>query len=367
MSDIILIVKMIYYFVFVFGLFLYARYKYKKDKGNKFGLVALVFFAILFGVYSVICGPPGESIGDRHNYALRFEDVGYEQIVKDNSIGLYAVESFLHLFTTSSSVLFFTISVLFFCINIYCYKKLDDATPFYLLLFFLSTIGIFGLYALKQAMSLTFVNLALTKYFQNKKVWAIVALIIALLFHEAAWVVVPCFILARFCKGSKLKQAFIYSVVIVLAVLFPQISKIFVSVFSHIPGMSSQIGSYVDDSGSMLIDMNYFTIVKGLPYYIISVVAISCRRYFRNKINNYDFLMVLSVFCSIFSILSMYMYWMFRFAMYCYIACFILASQLALHLQERNGKIFRVAVVGALMFLMIKLLAQYYFVYGGIV
>ena len=370
MNDFQLISKVIYYLLFVLLLFLYARYKYKKhdnDGKGKFGILALIFFAILFGVYGILCGPPGERIGDRHNYALRFENTGYEELVKENSVGLFVIESILQLFTRNSSVLFFCVSVLYFCINIYCYKKLKVATPFYLLLFFLSTMGLYGFFALKQALSLAFINLALTKYFQNRRFQALVFLVVAILFHEATWIVIPCFILAKLCKGSKIRQLMVYISAIIVAVLFPQISSFFVSVFSFIPGMENQISSYLDESGSILIDLNIFTIMKSAPYYIITITAFLFRKKLKDSIENYDFLLALSVFCSIFSILSLYMYWMFRFAMYCYVPCFILASQIALHLKVENAKVFKIVTVGILLALMVKLLIQYYYIYGGIV
>lgn len=367
MKDLLLIVKIAYYLLFVASLYFYVKYKYKKDSTRKFGIVALIIFAIIFGIYGIICGPPGESIGDRYNYSWRFETPGQEKYNMNQSLGLYAIETALQLFTRSSSILFFTISVLYFCINIYCYKRIKASTPFYLLLFFLSTIGLYGFFALKQALSLAFINLALTMYLDNKKIPALLFLVIAILFHEAAWIVIPCFILAKLCKGSKMRQTLVYVGMIAIAVFFPQISKVFVNLFSHIPGMGDQISSYVDETGSVLIDMNIFTILKSVPYYLITVVAVLYRKRLKDKIDNYDFLLVLSVFCSIFSILSMYMYWMFRFAMYCYAPCFILASQIANHLCEKNLKLFKVAVAGGLLILMIKLLIQYYFIYGGIV
>ena len=367
MDNFVLIVKIVYYFVFIAALYLYAKYNYRRDKNKKFGLVALVIFAILFGIYGIICGPPGENIGDRANYAMRFENSAFEASVRESSLGLYTVESVIHIFSNQSSVLFFVISVVYFCINIYCYKRLKNATPMYLLMFFLCSLGLFGFYALKQAMSIAFMNLALTKYFQGKKIFAIGFLIIAILFHEAAWVVIPCFILAKLCNGSKNRQKFIYICMAILVASFPLVSSVFVDIFGHIPGMTNQLSQYVDETGSMLMDINIFTIMKSFPYYIITIVAIACRDKFKDKIENYDFLLVLAVFCSVFSVLSIYMYWMFRFGLYFYAPCFILASQFALRLEGRNAKIFKVSVVGILLVLMIKLLVQYYFIYGGIV
>lgn len=367
MNDLLLIVKIAYYVLFVFSLFFYARYKYKKDKTKKFGMVALIVFSVLFGFYGIICGPPDEYTGDRHNYSIRFEDPGYGELVKDNSLGLYAVESVLHIFTNNSGVLFFTISVLYFYVNIICYKKLKDATPLCLLLFFLTNLGLYGFLALKQAPSLAFINLALAYYFQKRRTPALISLTIAILFHEAAWIVVPCFILARLCKGSQIRQLLVYISMVAVIVLFPQISSLFVKAFSFIPGMDSQIGNYVSDSGSVLVDLNIFTIIKSLPFYLITIAGLLLRKDLKSRIDNYDFLLALSVFCSILSVLSMYLYWMYRFAMYCYLPCFVLASQLASHMKEKNAKLFKIFIVGVLFVLLIKLLMQYYFIYGGII
>ena len=128
MNSVLQVIKIVYYIVLVFSLFFYARYKYKKNKTKKFGILALIFFSLLFGFYGVICGPPGEYTGDRHNYAVRFETPGYEELTKENSLGLFVVESIIQIFTRNSSALFFVISVTYFCINIYCYKKIKEAT-----------------------------------------------------------------------------------------------------------------------------------------------------------------------------------------------------------------------------------------------
>lgn len=367
MYDLVLIGKIMYYLLFVLALFLYAMYKYKNGKKSKFGTIAMVVFAILFGVYAIICGPPGENTGDRHNYSIRFEDDGYADQVRESSLGLYAVESILHIFTHNSSVLFFVISVLYFCINIYCYKKLQDATPLCLLLFFLSTLGLFSFYALKQAMSIAFANLAFTDYLRDKKKMAILFLIIAILFHEAAWMIVPCFLLTRYVGKSNVKRFILYMGVFAIAIFFPQINKFFVSLFSHIPGMDAQIGSYLDGSGSMLLDTNYFTIFKSAPFYLIMLIAIFYGKKMKENIKNYDLLLALSVFCSVFSVLSLYMYWMNRFAMYCYVPCFLLASELCANLHEKDRRLVKIILVVILLILLIKSLVQHYFIYGGIV
>lgn len=373
MSDLWSIIRVVYYLLFVLVLFLYARYRYKRSRASngkisKFGLVALVIFTVVFGIYGVICGPPGESVGDRYNYAVRFENSRFEESVKENSLGLYVVESGIHLFSNNSSVLFFVVSALFFCINIYCYRKIDETIPVYLLLLFLSTFGLFGFYALKQALSLAFANLAFTEYWCGKKrIWSVMFLVVAILCHEAAWILLPCFLLARYCGGSSVKRAFLYVGVVVVAIFFPQISKYFVSLFSDIPGMESQINSYANEAGAISVDMNYFTIFKSLPYYIMTLVAIICRKRYKDRIKNYDFLLVFSILCSVFSLLSMYMYWMFRFALYCYVPCFLFAAQISRKMEERNGRTFKAVIVCVLLFLMIKLLLQYYFIYGGIV
>ena len=367
MNDLLLIGKIAYYLVFVFCLFIYAKYKYKNDRIKKFGLVALIIFGIIFGVYGIICGPPGESIGDRHNYVRRFETPGQEEYMKNQSIGLWALESIIQLFTRNGSVLFFVVATVFFVVNIYCYKKCKESRPLYLLLFFLSTVGLWGFFAMKQALSLAFANLAHVYYMEGNKKWAIPFLIVAILCHEAAWIVIPCLIAAEYGKKSKVRQWVLYIILFAIAIFYPQISKYFISLFSYLPGMDTQVGNYVDSSGSMIVDTNFFTIFKSAPYYIITIFAILYRKKLRDKIKNYDFMLVLSVFCSIFSVLSVYMYWMFRFATYFYLPCFLLIVQILEHLEESNRKILIVLIVSIMLGLMVKLLLQYYFIYGGII
>lgn len=367
MTDFLLIAKVLYYLFFVLALFLYARYKYKSDKTAKFGWVAFFVFAVLFGIYSVICGPEGTE-GDRYNYAVRFENINQAKYVLKDSLGLYAVESVLHLFTTNSNVLFFVISIMYFCINIYCYKKTKEATPFYLLLLFLSPFGLYGFYWLKQAPSLAFANLAYTKYLQEKKIPSVIFLIVAILFHESALIVLPCFLLAKHFGNTKAKRRAVCSTLLVIIVLFPLLSNLAVNVLGNIPWLESQLSNYVDASGSMVIDTNYFTAFKALPFYIITFAGFLFRSSVKDKIKHYDILLMLSVFCSALSLMSVYMYWMFRFATYFYVPCFILAAELYQNLKySNNRKIFASVITLILLVLMIKLLLQYYFIYGGIV
>ncbi len=368
MDELLYIIKILYYLAFVVSLFFYARYKYKKDKSTKFGWVALILFAVVFGIYAIICGPPGESTGDRSRYAVRFENTGYENFTMKSSLGLYLLQEFLHLFTWDSSGLFFVVGFLFCAINLYCYKKTEKEVPLFLLLLFSARYALFGFFALKQALALAFVNLAYTAYWRDKKWWALLALIVAILFHESALVIIPCILIAEFCKKTDKRRRILYGVSMALVLFFPLIGDLFVKVASLIPWLGDQLANYVNGDGFLVLDFNFFTIFNSSVYYAITIVALVYRKKLKEKIENYDFFLILTILCSVFSLLSMYMYWMFRFAMFLYVPAFIFAVQIYNNIiNRRKKKIFLCLVVGILFIFMIKLLAQYYFIYGGIV
>lgn len=368
MDVFLYIVKILYYLAFVVSLFFYARYKYKKDKITKFGWVALILFAVAFGAYAIICGPPGESTGDRSRYAVRFENTGYENFTMKSSLGLYLLQEFLHLFTWDSSVLFFVVGFLFCVINLYCYKKTEKEVPLFLLLLFSARYALFGFFALKQALALAFVNLAYTAYWRDKKWWALLALVVVVLFHESALIMIPCILIAEFCKKTDKRRKILYGISMALVLLFPLIGNLFVKVASLMPWLGGQLANYVNGDGFLALDFNFFTIFNSLVYYVITAVVLVYRKKLKEKIENYDFFLILAIFCSVFSLLSMYMYWMFRFAMFFYVPTFILATQIYQNIEnKRKRKIFLCSVVGILSVFMIKLLVQYYFIYGGIV
>ena len=87
-----------------------------------------------------------------------------------------------------------------------------------------------------------------------------------------------------------------------------------------------------------------------------------------SKIDNYDKYLTLCIICCLLTVLSLYMYWMWRFAAFCYFPIFVFAANMYKNDTNHDRKaIYLFLLVSSLFALNLKLLIQYYFIYGGIV
>lgn len=374
-NEFIYILKIIYYFVFVFAVYLFALTSYnskknkkqtEKKKKHRISTIIIIILCFVIGYYSIICGPNPPKL-DRLNYAFRFMHESQALIVKQSSLGLYFIECFLHLFTYNPDILFFTMAFIYYYLSFKAYDTYEEVYPIALLFLTLSSYGLFGFYMLKQCIAIALVAIAFACLFKNQRKTCIVLTALAITFHESAWIVIPIYFALIFSK-SKTSRFLSYSILLICVIFFRQISTILVNLFSFIPGISDQIVSYIDEKGGIVAEENYFTILKGLPYYFITIFAFVKRNVLKDKIKNYDKFLMISFFCSIATLLSFYMYWMWRFAAYCYFPVVVFASIIYSRLTKSKEKMmfasFIVLTLGALM---VKLLIQYYYIYGGIV
>ena len=376
-DGLIYILKIFYYFFFVFMLYSIALH-YKNDKKEKkkiynqskkkyiIPITCIILLSLIFGYYSIICGRY-PYVSDRLNYAFRFLDDIYLPAVKNESLGLYWIELFLHLFTYEPKVLFFTIAFLYVLLTLIAYNMYDDAEPFSLLLLGLSAYFSFGCYLFKQCIAIALIALSIAMYEKNKKVISIILIILAICFHEAAWIVVPVYFALYFSKSKKIR-IIEYLIITICAIFFRQINQVMISAITNIiPNMSYQLSLYLNDSGGMNLDINLLTAFKGVPFYFITIFGYLKKNELEHKIKNYDKYMFLCFFVSITTFLSTYMYWMYRFATFFYFPVFIFASRIFHELENKREKIlFFEGTVLLLFVLTLRLWIQYYFKYGGL-
>ena len=380
MTYIIYILKILYYFAFVFllyGLAKNASYQRRiifsagglalgqKDNEHRMLLRSVLFLCVLVGIYGIICGTVPYS-ADRGNYALRFANDGYLMNVKSNSVGLYWIEVVLHLFTYDPRWLFFTIPFLSLLLTLIAYNKIPETTPESLLFLGLSSYYVFSFYAFKQAPAVAFVALAFAFFFKGKKLSSALFLAVAICFHESSWIMLPVFI-AMVGFKSKAIRGLTYSCLLASVLFFPQVSRYVTNIVSSVSGMDAQISGYLDETGAIREHLNYLTAVKGVPYYFISVVALIKRPVLKGRIDNYDKYLLLSCFTSVTVLLSTFMYWMWRFGTYCYFPVFVFASLIYREMDSfREKQQFKYCLGFLLGFFTLRSLCQYYFIYGGI-
>ncbi len=367
------IVKLVLYLVFIAMFFLISKYKfsslfmrvntfghvYKNNKKLGFYLIFLV--SLLFGIYSVYVSK-FPYVKDRGNYAYRF--VGdYPDYW---TTGLRVIVDFLHIFTHDPKWLFFTVtflSVLLFLI-VYCWE--DNATWKTLVLLVSSSSLVYSFYLLKQVLSIVFCALALTAFLKKRWFLTIVFTFMAILFHESAIIIIPFMVMLLFAKKRWMRMLFAITSVICIC-SFSNMTRIGIQLLGKIfPVIIAEISRYLDDTGGIAISSNIMTVFKGFPYYIITIYGFIKRPELKNRIKNYDELLMISMFGSFTILMSYYMYWMWRLGAFCYFHIFLFVDQLSTYSKKtREGQMFFVIVFFSLSFLTLRYLAMILFNAGG--
>lgn len=370
--------KILAYIVFIIITYVITNYSYRRSnrsitlqshnssyinfRNNKqrIGWLAIIFLSALIGLYSNIYSKyPYTS--DRGNYAIRFVN----QWDDPWTPGLNLLADFLHIFTNEPKVLFFTVSFLCLFVTLIAYRIFDEAEPQALLLMSMSTYCIYSFYLLKQGPSIAFAAISLAALFKKKWLLSIALLIIAITFHEAALILIPLYIVLLGAK-KRLMRIFEY-IVLILSVIFFSVASSVATEFIRqwLPNLTEQVSGYVDEGGNIVQSFNFLTILKGFPYYVITFYGLWKRPLLKDKIKNYDRFLVLSTFASAVIIMSAYMYWIWRFAAYCYFPMFIFASLILRESAGKERQIFYLLVGGTLFLFTIRYLFQMFFLYGG--
>ena len=369
MEIMLYITKIIIYFVFVFLLFFSVSNKKIRDEGtekSKIKISTIIFFCILFGLYSLICGQYPYS-SDRGNFAFRFQNDIYLPYVKTESFGLYILEILLHLISHDPKILFFFVAFIYIFLTLVSYNKIRNVNPFALLVLGLSAYLSYGFYMLKQCLAIGFIALSFAEYSNKHFKRCIMYVAIAILFHESAWIIIPIYLALSFTKNNLLR-IILYTFLIVIVLFFDRINSVIISTFSTvIPSLSSQISIYLDSNGSLRENINIMTALKGFPFYFIFTFGLIKRNQLKDKIKMYDKYMFLTLFVSVSTILSIFMYWMFRFATYFYFPVFVFASLILQELESKKDKtLFVVGLITMFFILTARMWYQYYFWYGGV-
>lgn len=326
----------------------------------RISLWEMILLSFLLGVFAVICSPDGYKL-DRKYYAARFEDGYLDQLPK----AMQVVYSILRTVTADPNVLFFTVS--FFClfITLVAYRQTNGATSQTITLLVLSDYCLLSLYLIKQAPSIAIATLSIAMLLKKKYLGAIGFLLIAVFFHESALVLFPLYLILI---GSERRWVRVleYCFLGLCVIAFSFVSSHALSfVREFIPELYEEIKGFLGSDGNIVQNFNFLTAIKGFPYYFITIYGLVNRKKFIEVIKNYDKYLVLCVFASTMIILSSYMYWMWRFGVYCYFHMYIFYSFLVKHSDRKNKGLLMFVVLGSSAFLTFRYLYQIFFLYGG--
>ena len=333
-------------------------------KKETISFIWAVLFCLCEGAYTYLCGEKGQYIFDRAFYAIRFS-LGI--FTKSSSLGLYYVQKFLQNFTSNPDTLFFVVGFLYLLVTVIAYNNYKEKSPWVWVLICSSQYLLFGCYQLKQAMASAFIGLSMALFTKNKKLWSVIFLAIAITFHEAAWDLVPIYIVIFNYEKKWIRRAG-YALLVVMVFGFQSFSSVIIRYASAIiPGLSDQLRLYVTEDGNLITENNIMTIFKGIPYYIITFEGVIYRRELKDRILKYDAFLLLSAFVSVTTFLSGFMYWMWRFGELVYLPTFVFAARMYKEKNDSNGRILFWIIVAFMVIFTYRKLFISYFSYGGIV
>lgn len=338
---------------------------YRRDEWSRgIGVMTILCFCLLEGIYSFICGPYHVYLVDRGVFAARFIRGHYS---RSSSVGLYYIQNILRQFTLNPDVLFFVVAFLFLLITMYAYNLSRDATPKALLYMCMSQYLLYGCYQLKQAMAAAFAALAIVGFLEKRKTALIMGTVCSIAFHESGLVLIPLFVIMYGSK-SRMIQILGYTVLVSFVFFFSQSSRVAVRVVTDlIPSMKAQLAGYLDESGGIETGGSILAALKGFPIYYITLRGFLERRKLKRAVPDTDRYLLLCMFASIATASTVWMEWMWRFSELVYLPVFIFASRMREELPEEKRNIYDLVICGSLGFFTYRKLLISYFTYGGLV
>jgi len=221
-------------------------------------------------------------------------------------IGFLLINKLFYDYNFGYELLFLAIYLLVNMINIKIIFKISKYKTSLLLLYFISQLHFFSVFALKQAIAISFGNLAIYFLLKNRWIKFILFTLVACLFHSSAFVLLFLLVLKGLFK-SKASS-------ILLMFIFVIIFSSFTTLVNYFSSNINFINNYLIEDTSLLNNSYGMTVIfKGITYLIIPIIGIK----FYDKDNDRNKIFLSCSFLLAFSwILATQYYWTFRFSWY---------------------------------------------------
>lgn len=282
---------------------------YNRKKEQKISISYIILVSILFVIYNAFCTHLSTRIGgDRSNYLYEF--LGY----RSTSIGLTYIFNLVKIFTNDIRYVYYLTTFICSYITFYCLFR-DKNSNVYSLTFLLCTDFIFFTFvALKQCYVCAIMCLIYYIIFNYNKrhKYLIVSLLvyIACLFHSTGFILILIVIIFYLYKNKKINPVYIIMLFAIFLLFFSNIIALLSRIlYIYMPSLSDKIYEYFYSPGVYTDSKLIF--LKGLPFYIVSILGIVKYKKYR-KIDNYDKLLILCSIGSIAYFISIISYWMYR-------------------------------------------------------
>jgi transmembrane protein EpsG len=283
---------------------------------NKTPILNIFLITIILSLYTAYLDTTGY-LPDPIRYAWSFlyrYPAYYESLEtllkSDTEIGFLLLNMLMGKITNNPYWLFFTIAFITTFINLYTAYKISKRYTLIVFLYLVSLYYFNTIYTLRQTLAISFGNLALLSYLKDLKVKYFLFSIIAFAFHTTSFILIPLYFIFKMIKSTK---AYVYiGIISILILIF--FGSIFNTLLPGIPYIGEQL---TDSYGDFSIGGGTSTIIlKGLPFYLLTIFAILRRNKLKKIMDKADFYITCSVFYSLCWLFSYNMYWLFRMCWY---------------------------------------------------
>lgn len=362
--------KITLYVLFVLMVWKTAKWQQNKHKHN-FTLIQIIVLSVLFASLAQLWG--GDimtSTMDRGRYASYYIQ---ERNMEEDSAGLAWFWNICHAYNFSAQTMFFIFSFFCFMCLLLSYNVYKQSLPLFIILILSTRYATFNISILKQGFSESFIVFGVMLYFASlnkSKVSKIVYYIfisiltyLGIKFHEAGYFMIPIFLCLLFWDNKYIRRMG-YVIIISSIFLFSFIQDFY---FSNIGQLSTELEqqsiAYESDIG---IGQGIATVLKSIPYVIITFLGFKYRKKFINIIESYDKLLFMCVLTTFFLIVTVFNYWLFRLAMYTLFPCLIFTAQLRTCIKKYKYSTRAIDISIMLIILLILIyFSQCFIKYGG--
>jgi len=330
----------------------------------KISIVTIILVSFLFSWFNKYVSF-GKEIreGDRYNYLQDFNGrlTGYS--------GFDAFMQLAHQLTDNFYYVLYAITFICCVILLFAYKYSEDSTPGSLFILLCTPYVLNSFVALKQVFACTSASIMfafISKPISIKRdIICVICVILACLFHASGYLLIPIFLILRFYNNINFEITIIS---IIAIAIFLQPVSIFIAghTSSIFPNLSSKLNEYFMEGSSHDTDGSTVAFIKGLPYYIATILGLINRRAYRDKDGNYDMYLMILCIGSVTYACSLVSYWLIRLISILYFPVSIaIYKVISLEKKPKYRLLEYIIVVGGLAFFTIRSLALNILNYGG--
>lgn len=337
------------------------------DSYSKMTLTMAIVIALLFTLYNVIVTHLNVSVsGDRQNYSLNF--FGYRN---SSSAGLMFIIGLIRKVSSRVESLYYVSTFITMLITMLAYRESDEADP-KAIFFLLTTQYVFFTFAgMKQCYTNAFASLCIVLALRNKgikdTVVSIILIALSIWFHPTGYLLIPLYIMIRIRKTIRINVLFFLLMIVGVLFLEPLLLHAARLAAPFAPSVATKIYDYFGETAKEGLEAaGFMSALKGIPFYIITLVGWINRQKLKDLIPNYENYLFLSGVISFIYVASVYNSWVNRVAYFLYLPVAIFFVQLMRNVSnENNYRIINTSVIGINALFTLRFVVLVYINYGG--